>query len=145
MNKICFINSSKIWGGGESWQLETMLDFCNRADVVSISSPKGPLHKNAADKGITTIPVIVGNFSFLNPFKIIIVYRLLKQLAPHAIMFNTPNDFKLFTLPAKWVGIPYRLYRRDNGKPMKSHWLNKILLRKGITDRKSTRLNSSHL
>ncbi len=131
--KVCFINSSKIWGGGEGWQLETMLDFKNKADVVSLSSPKGPLHKKAAAAGITTIPIIVGNFSFLNPVKIIKAYRLLKQLAPHAIMFNIPNDFKLFTMPAKWAGIPYRLYRRDNGKPMKSHLLNKVLLRRGIT------------
>lgn len=131
--KICFINSSKIWGGGESWQFETMLDFRDKAEVVSLSSPQGTLHKKAAAAGITTMPIVAGNLSFLNPIKIIKAYLLLKQLAPHAIMFNTANDFKLFTMPAKWAGIPYRLYRRDNGKPMKSHWLNKILLRRGIT------------
>jgi glycosyltransferase involved in cell wall biosynthesis len=131
--KICFINSSKIWGGGESWQLETMLDFKEKAEVISLSSPRGKLHPKAVAAGIVTKPISTGNLSFLNPVKIIRAYRLLKQLAPHAIMFNTANDFKLFTMPAKWAGIPYRLYRRDNGKPMKSHLLNKILLRRGIT------------
>jgi len=132
-NLICFINTAKIWGGGENWQYETMLDLREELHLVSISNPQGKLYNFAAEAGIETYPFQSRNLSFLNPIKLFSAYRLLKKLNPHAIIFNTSNDFKVFSLPARWAGMEYRLYRRDNGKPMRSHLLNKILLRKGIT------------
>jgi glycosyltransferase involved in cell wall biosynthesis len=132
-NLICFINTAGIWGGGENWQYETMLDLKDDLHLVSISNPKGKLYNFAAASGIETYPFHSRNLSFLNPIKLFRAYRLLRKLNPHAIIFNTSNDFKVFSLPARWAGIEYRLYRRDNGKPMRSHLLNKILLRKGIT------------
>ncbi len=132
-NLICFINTAGIWGGGENWQYETMLDLRDELHLVSISNPKGKLYNFVTEAGIETVPFHSKNLSFLNPLKLYRAYRLLKKLKPHAIIFNTSNDFKVFSLPARWAGIEYRLYRRDNGKPMRSHVLNKILLRKGIT------------
>jgi glycosyltransferase involved in cell wall biosynthesis len=130
---VCFINTAAIWGGGENWQYETMLDLKNEVDLVSICNPQGKLSELAKDAGIKTYPFHSGNLSFLNPFKLLRAYRLLKRLNLHAVIFNTSNDFKMFTLPAKWADIEFRLYRRDNGKPLRSHLLNKVLLRKGIT------------
>lgn len=130
---ICFINTAAIWGGGENWQYETMLDLKDELHLVSISNPQGKLFNFAVEAGIETFPFHSKNLSFLNPIKLFRAYRLLKKLNPHAIIFNTSNDFKVFSLPATWAGIKYRLYRRDNGKPMRNHLLNKILLRKGIT------------
>lgn len=130
---ICFINTAGIWGGGENWQYETILDLKDEVDLVSVSNPKGKLYLLLSEAGIRTYPFHSKNLSFLNPINLFRAYRLLKELNPHAVMFNTSNDFKMFTLPAKWAGIKYRLYRRDNGKPLRSHLLNKILLRKGIT------------
>ena len=133
MNLICFINTAQLWGGGENWQYETMLDLKDELELVSISNPKGKLFNFALGAGIRAFPFHSKNLSFLNPIKLFRAYRLLKNLNPHAIIFNTSNDFKVFSLPARWAGIEYRLYRRDNGKPLRSHLLNKILLRKGIT------------
>jgi glycosyltransferase involved in cell wall biosynthesis len=130
---VCFINTAGIWGGGENWQYETMLDLKDEVALVSISNPRGKLSELAKDAGISTYSFHSGNLSFFNPFKLIRAYRLLKKLNLHAVIFNTSNDFKMFTLPAKWAGIEFRLYRRDNGKPLRSHLLNKVLLRKGIT------------
>lgn len=130
---VCFINTAGIWGGGENWQYETMIDLKNEVDIVSISNPRGKLSELIKDAGISTYPFHSANLSFLNPFKLLRAYRVLKRLNLHAVIFNTSNDFKMFTLPAKWAGIEYRLYRRDNGKPLRNHLLNKVLLRKGIT------------
>lgn len=132
-NRICFINSSKEWGGGESWQYETMLDFKEKDDIVSFCSPKGALFEKASASGIKTISISVGNFSYLNPFKIFWAFRLFKKTAPNVILFNTSNDFKLFTMPAKWAGIKHRLYRRDNGTPLKTHFINRFLFSNGVT------------
>jgi glycosyltransferase involved in cell wall biosynthesis len=130
---ICLINTADIWGGGESWQYETIIDLKDEADLISISNPDGKLSKLIQEAGIKTIPFRSKNLSFLNPVKLYRAYSLLKKLNPQAVMFNTSNDFKMFTLPAMWAGIQFRLYRRDNGKPLRSHLLNKFLLRKGIT------------
>lgn len=130
---VCFINTSVIWGGGENWQYETILDIKDKVNIVSVSNPAGKLNELVQKAGIRTYPFTVKNLSFLNPFKLLRAYRLLRQADPHAILFNTSNDFKMFTMPAKWAGIKYRLYRRDNGKPLRSHLLNKLLLRRGIT------------
>ena len=132
-NKICFINSSKEWGGGESWQYETMLDFKEREDIVSFCSPKGALYEKTSTSGINTIKISVGNFSYLNPIKISWAYRLFKKTTPDVILFNTSNDFKMFTMPAKWAGVKHRLYRRDNGTPLKTHFINRFLLKNGVT------------
>lgn len=130
---VCFINTASIWGGGESWQYETILDIRNAVKAVSVSNPKGKLLPKLAEAGVETRPFVSGNLSFLNPVKLIRAYRLLRRIAPHAVMFNTSKDYKLFTLPAKWAGAEFILYRRDNGKPLRSHALNKILLRRGVT------------
>lgn len=130
---VCFINTAGIWGGGENWQYETILDIKDEVNIISVSNPGGKLNKLVQEAGIKTYAFKAKNLSFLNPFKLFKAYRLLRQLDPLAILFNTSNDFKMFTLPAKWAGIKYRLYRRDNGKPLRSHVLNKLLLRRGIT------------
>ena len=130
---VCFINTATIWGGGENWQYETMLDLKDKVNLISISSSTGKLSHLSIDAGIRTYSFHSKNLSFLNPVKLLRAYRLLKKLKPHAVIFNTSNDFKMFTLPAKWAGIKFRLYRRDNGKPLRSHLLNKILLHNGIT------------
>ena len=131
--KTCFINTSKLWGGGENWQVETILCFKDKIDAVSISRQDSPLQNKLKENNIRCINFAVGNLSFINPFKLLKAYRLLKKEKPHAIMFNTANDFKLFTLPARWAGVKHILYRRDNGKAMKTHLLNKFLLQKGIS------------
>jgi glycosyltransferase involved in cell wall biosynthesis len=130
---VCFVNTAYLWGGGENWQYETILDLKDEVNIITISNPGSKLKKLLQEAGIQTFTFKAKNLSFLNPFKLFRAYRLLKQLDPHAILFNTSNDFKMFTMPSKWAGIKYRLYRRDNGRPLRSHLLNKILLRRGIT------------
>jgi glycosyltransferase involved in cell wall biosynthesis len=130
---VCFVNTSSIWGGGENWQYEIILGMKGSINIVSVSNPDGKLFRLVQEAGIKTCSFKSRNLSFLNPFKLYSAYRLLRQLDLNTIIFNTSNDFKMFTLPAKWAGIKYILYRRDNGKPLRNHLLNKLLLRKGIT------------
>ncbi len=126
------MNTVLTWGGGENWQVETMLALKDKFELISISHSNGELQKKIKHCA-TVIPFRSGNLSFLNPFKLYKLYRILKQLSPDAILFNTSSDFKMFALPARWAGIQQILYRRDNGKPLSPHWLNKYLLQKSIT------------
>ncbi|MDA3817447.1 MAG: glycosyltransferase [Prolixibacteraceae bacterium] len=131
--KICFINTAKLWGGGESWQLETILSFQDKANVVSITSDEGELHDRLNKHHIKNFTVKTRKFAYLNPVKLYRIYRILKKIAPDTVLFNTSNDFKLFTMPAKLAGVKQIMYRRDNGRPLNPHILNKYLLRNGIT------------
>lgn len=132
-NTICFVNTSKPWGGGESWQLETILAFRDKAKVVTVTSANSILQTKIKGFDIENYSVKARKFTYLNPFNFYRIYRLLKKLAPETILFNTSNDFKMFTMPAKLAGIKNIIYRRDNGRPLNAHILNKILLRNGIT------------
>ncbi len=133
MNKVCFVNTAIAWGGGEHWQLETILEYKNKVDITLITTDKGKLYEQAEAQSIKTQSIHISNLSFINPFKVFKAYKIIKQLNVKTILFNTSKDFKMFTMPAKWAGVKNILYRRDNGKPMRSHLLNKILLRNGIT------------
>ncbi|MBS9767620.1 MAG: glycosyltransferase [Flavobacteriaceae bacterium] len=133
MKKICFIDTIPTWGGGENWQVETMLALKDEFELISISHPQGELQKKVKDFA-RIIPFKVGNLSVFNPLKLYKAYSVLKELAPDVVIFNTSPDFKVFTLPARWAKIPSILYWRANGKPLSPHFLNKYLLQKGITD-----------
>lgn len=130
--KICFVNTVPTWGGGEAWQVETILALKGEAEIVSISHPKGELQQKIKEY-VAVFPFTCGSLSFLNPFKLYRLYRMLKRMAPDTIMFNTSSDFKMFTMPAKWAGVKKIVYRRDNGTPLSPHIINKFLLQKGIT------------
>ncbi len=133
MRKVCFVNTIPTWGGGENWQVETMLALKDEFELISISHPKGELQqkiKHCAE----VFPFKAGNLSFLNPFKLYKSYRILKKMSPNAVLVNTSSDFKLFTLPARWAGVSRVLYWRANGKPLSPHLFNRYLLQKGITN-----------
>lgn len=130
--KVCFVNTVPTWGGGENWQMETMLAFKEKFEVISISYPKGELQEKIKSE-IQVYSFKSGSLSFLNPFKMYQLYLLLRRISPDAIMFNTSSDFKMFTMPAYWAKIKHIVYRRDNGKPINPHFFNKYLLQRGIT------------
>lgn len=132
MTKVCFVNTIPSWGGGENWQAEVILTLKEQFDIISISHPNGQLYEKVKPY-VKVVPFQAGKLAFLNPLKLYQLYRLFKQLAPDAILFNTSSDFKLFTFPARWAGVKNIIYRRDNGKPIAPHLINKYLLQKGIT------------
>jgi len=56
--KIFLINSSKTWGGGEKWHLETACSLQKKGfDVAILACRDKDLYKRSVASDITTIPI----------------------------------------------------------------------------------------
>lgn len=131
---FCFFNSAKTWGGGEKWHHETA-SFLQEEGyrVIVITNPDSALsHK--LPNNIQQISCRVGNLSFLNPFK---VFRLKKILHAHhvdTIVINLSADLKLAGLAAKLAGVRRIIYRRGSAIPIKNNLLNRFYFSNILTD-----------
>lgn len=133
--RICFMNSNKVWGGGEKWHFETA---CHLRDlgfaVMVITNRRSELHHKLQDqKGILLESVRISNCSFLNPVKLLIIRNLLKKQDISTIFLGLSTDVKLGGLAAKLAGIKNIIYRRGAAIPVKNSILNRFLFRSVLT------------
>jgi len=131
---LFFFNSNKSWGGGEKWHLETAAFFKYRSyDVRIFAAPGKALFMKAAGFGIDTLPVNISNLSFLNPFKLIGLYRCFRSCKPDAVIFSLPSDLKSAGSAARLAGVKKIIYRRSSALPVKNSLTNRLVFRKIIT------------
>lgn len=133
-DRICFFNSAISWGGGERWHLDvsSRMQLKNKK-VLLISHPHSELAKRAAKNNIPFIPVKVTNLSFLNPWKIYLIYKLLKREKVETIFINLSSDLKVAGVAAKLAGVRKIIYRRGSAIPIRNTFLNRYLYRKVVT------------
>jgi glycosyltransferase involved in cell wall biosynthesis len=132
--KICLFNSSVIWGGGEKWHLETAKKLKKRGfEPVIFSHPEGVLYKKTKQANITAVPVKIRNLSFLNPFKLLFLFRKFRQTGAQTILVGLTSDLKAAALSAKLAGITRVIYRRGTALPLKNNLINRFLY-KHLTD-----------
>lgn len=131
---ICFFNSAKTWGGGEKWHYEAALDMQQSGyEVLFITSPGSELEKKLSGK-IKTVLVKVSNLSFLNPFKIMRLKKILLKNKINTIVINLSADLKLAGLAANYARIPRIIYRRGSALAIKNSFLNRYYFQKILTD-----------
>ncbi len=132
--KICFFNSVLSWGGGERWHLDVSHTMIKKGyEVIMISHPKSELSKRSKGKNIPFIPVKISNLSFLNPFKIYKVYKLLREQNVGTIIINLSSDLKVAGIAAKMAGVENIIYRRGSALAIRDTPLNRFLYRKIVT------------
>lgn len=128
--KLCFVNTNKTFGGGEKWHAEMSAYMADRGhEVFFIARPGSDWNHKIAGKKITQIPFRISNRSFLNPFKI---YRLRRILSAHrfdALIINQPSDLKALGIASRKTPLSQFIYRRGTALPVKDHWLNRYLFR----------------
>jgi len=129
--RICFMNSNKVWGGGEKWHYETA---CHLSDlgfvVMAITNRKSELyHRLEEQKGIIIESIRISNYSFLNPFKILHIRNLLRKQDISTIILGLSTDVKLGGVAAKLAGITNIIYRRGAAVPIRNSFLNRFLFR----------------
>ena len=79
INRICFFNSNKAWGGGEKWHLNAAMAFRDMGlSPLMVANTGSPLLHNARKQGIEVYPIKVTNLSFLNPAKLVKLSRFLR-------------------------------------------------------------------
>lgn len=131
---ICFFNSNKAWGGGEKWHLTTCKEFSRRGFKTILV---GNIHSQIAAKGIQEKLDVyrfrVGNLSFLNPIKILVMMMFFRSQNVDTIVMNLPSDLKLAGIAAKLAGVKKIIYRRGMPHPLRNTWLNRFLFTKILT------------
>lgn len=132
---VCFMNSNRVWGGGENWHYETACFFVKSGySVLVITNRKSELYYRL--KGHQDIRVIskhISNFSFFNPFKLYYFKRLFETHHVNTILLGLPNDMKLGGLAARMAGIEQIVYRRGSAIPVKNSFFNRFFFRHVLT------------
>jgi len=132
--KVFLVNSTKTWGGGEKWHLETACTLRDKGYEVSILALQGKdLFKRSLAAGIRTMPISISNISFINPFCLISLIQLFRHEKPDVLVLNFSADIKTAGIAAKWAGIKNIVYRRGSAIPIRDTLINRLLYKKIIT------------
>lgn len=135
MNKICFFNSTKAWGGGEKWHFEMALELHRQGyEILFISGKGSALNQKLTGTGIPFHTFKIKNLSFLNFFLINRLKKLFVQKKIDTIITNLSIDLKVAGIAAKRAGVKRIIYRRGSAIPIKNKLLNRYLFRNVITD-----------
>jgi glycosyltransferase involved in cell wall biosynthesis len=133
--RVVFVNTNKIWGGGEKWHWQMALNLSkNEAfNVFLIAGENTPLQSKANEDDLPVDTIKIGNLSFLNPLKLLKLYRYFKNNKTNAVVFGLPKDLKAGGIAAKWAGIDKIIYARALAAPVKNSVLNRYLFRRIVT------------
>jgi glycosyltransferase involved in cell wall biosynthesis len=131
---ICLFNSMNTWGGGEKWHFDVATYLVSKEyRTLLLSSHSSPLAERLGRQGIPGYGIRVSNLSFLNPFKLWKVSRILKREKVGVLITNLSGDMKIASLAGKIAGVPNIIYRRGSAIPVRNSPLNRYLFRRVIT------------
>lgn len=134
MATICFVNTTKSWGGGEKWHFEMALFFKkNGFQVVIITNQNSELYKRARKYNVEVKQLSINNLSFLNPLKFRVIARILSDVSPDVILLNSPIDIKTVGVTAAAKNVKHIIYRRGSDIAIKNSFLNRIYFKHVIT------------
>ena len=131
---ICFFNSNKAWGGGEKWHLTTCKEFSRRGyKTILVTNTQSVIASRGIEEKQDVYRFRVGNLSFLNPIKILVMMAFFRSQNIDTIVMNLPSDLKLAGIAAKLAGVKKIIYRRGMPHPLRNTWLNRFLFTKILT------------
>ncbi|MGM0648982.1 MAG: glycosyltransferase [Bacteroidota bacterium] len=132
---LCFVNTTKTWGGGERWHFENAIFARDHGFNVGIVCTKeSSLAKQAAKAGINCYYINLSGLSFLNPFKLQKLWQYFKINGIDAVVFNGSADLKTAGIASRRAGVPLRIYRRGLAKAPHPGFLNHFLFNHVVTD-----------
>lgn len=135
MKKVCFVNTTPFWGGGERWHCENAIAMMERGfDVHFILHSDGEIKKRIENRGIDYFQANIGPLSFLNFFtnKQLAEYLITKKI--DTIIINDSKDLKTVGLVARKVGIERVIYRRGIARPVRATRFNQFIYSKLVSD-----------
>lgn len=133
IKNICFLNSNKVWGGGEKWTLDTALYLSNAGyNVLVITNKNSALFKEVRKREleIELKSIKITTYSSANFFQRKHFKRILKAFNIGTLFLNLSNDLKFGAKVAHNVGVKKIIYRRAIPKPIKRKWYYKKLFTK---------------
>lgn len=135
MGGICFFNTAKAWGGGEKWHFEVSKHLFSKGhDVTVFARADSVLLQKLKAANIPSQGVHITNLSFLNPFKRLSIFKLLKKGNFDTIVMNLSRDIKIAGPGAKKAHINRIIYRRGSAIPIKNTFLNRHYFKNILTE-----------
>lgn len=101
--------------------------------VIVVTNRKSELYDRLGGSDLKRLRVGVSNFSFLHPWKILRVCRLLKRNRVESLVVNLSSDVKLAGPAARLAGVQKILYARGIAKPVRNTMVNRLLFQKILT------------
>ena len=133
-NKICFVNSTKFWGGGEKLHLEYACELKKRGfNIFIVTDSESELIIRAKEEKISTFELSINTFSFLNRNKINKLKQFFIQNKIDTVFFSTSQDMKLTAVAGKKAGVRKIIYLRGLAVPVKNSFINRRLLLNNVT------------
>jgi glycosyltransferase involved in cell wall biosynthesis len=131
---VCFFNSNKAWGGGEKWHFSIAKELSRLGyNTLLVANNHSQLRIKASQEHLNTYSFQIGNLSFLNPLKILLLYFFFKSKKIDTIIMNLPADLKSAGIAAKLAGVKNIIYRRGMPHPLRQTYLNRFLFQKILT------------
>lgn len=132
--RICFMNTTSAWGGGEKWHLDHARAFREEGhEVFIIAQKEGEFLQRAKQEGFSVFSVRNLNLSFLNPVKLIQLFWYFKRRQIDILVMNFSKDLKIGAPMARLAGVSSIVYRRGSSIPIKNRILNRFLFGKCLT------------
>lgn len=122
MKRVCFVNTTKFWGGGEKWHYQNakaMVEY--GLEVSFILNEMGELKKRISETNINHYEVDIKSFSFFNYIKSKKIADYLKKRQIEVVIVNDSRDLKTIAMICKKLKIRV-IYRRGIALPVK--WSN---------------------
>ncbi len=130
--RLCFLNTSSAWGGGEKWHFEMSEQLGLRKHQVSmIADEQSKLFEKARERGIEVHPFSIGRLSFLSLKKRLQYKKLIRKIRPDVMIINDSSEIKLCAPLNAAMGVK-TIYRRGSAIPIRNTRMNRLLFRKFI-------------
>lgn len=128
------INLSKSWGGGEKWFLTVGEALQARGFQVLMVCYPGSALKSRLDKtSLEHVEMGIRFSSFLNPWKVLGMWRLIRKSQPDMIMMNASHELKTFGLMGAVAGVKHIIFRRGVSYAITRNFFNNWYMRRIVT------------
>lgn len=125
---ICFVNSTRKWGGVKSWTLDLAQELVARKHQVLIVGRPGNFIDVCKQQGLDALAYTFG--PDFNPKGILYFMRLLRSRAMDLVVVNVGKDMRIAGLAARMLNLPV-MHRvglaGDMENTFKVRWLHQIV------------------
>ena len=101
---ICFVNSTRKWGGVKTWTLDLALGLTKHGHHPLIMARPGVFLDKIQSSGLQALPIIFG--PDFNPILIFKLMRLFRERSIDLVLVNVGKDMRTAGVAAKLLGIP---------------------------------------
>ena len=131
MFSFLFIDSERVWRGGQDQLLALLKGLCRRGHAIHlICQPETLLETRACECGLLVHPVAIRND--VDPMAFLRLFSVLRHVRADILAFNTPRAILLGTLASRLTSVRARIAFRRVNFPLRSGFLTKLKYTWGI-------------